>query len=246
MLLKEQPNGLTYALYASGEVAGRPNGSLSVGGGDRYLDAPATLPLNTWSHLALTYDGATMRLYVDGTQVATRAQTGAVATSNGLLRIGGNAIWGEWFAGKLDEVRIYDRALAAAQVVTDSTSDAEGGDTVPPTAPTGLQATGGTETASLTWNASTDNVATPTYEVHRSGVDGFSPSSSTRIATGLTSTSYVDTAVPPGTHYYRVLASDGTNTSAPSGQAQAIVTGDTAAPTVPAGVRRRCPAARRR
>ncbi len=42
VLLKEQPNGLTYAPYASGEVAGRPNGSLSVGGGDRYLDAPAT------------------------------------------------------------------------------------------------------------------------------------------------------------------------------------------------------------
>ncbi|PKH40185.1 Glucose/arabinose dehydrogenase, beta-propeller fold [Nocardioides alpinus] len=236
VILKEQPNGLAYALYASGAVAGRPNGSLSVGGTDRYLDGPSSLPLNAWSHLALTYDGATMRLFVDGAQVASRAQTGAVATSTGALRIGGNAIWGEWFAGFLDEVRIYDRALTAAQVVTDSTADAGGGDTVPPTAPTGLQATGGTDTASLTWNASTDNVATPTYEVHRSGVDGFSPSPSTRIATGVTATTYVDSAVSPGTHYYRVLASDGTNTSAPSGQAQAIVVGDTAAPTVPTGV----------
>ncbi|NPD04685.1 PKD domain-containing protein [Nocardioides sp. zg-1308] len=236
VVLKEQPNGLTYALYASGELAGRPNGSAFIGG-DRYVDAPSALALNAWSHLALTYDGATMRLYVNGTQVASRAQTGPVATSSGLLRIGGNAIWGEWFAGLLDEVRIYDRALGAAEVVTDSTSDpGTGGDTVPPTAPTALQATAGPGSVSLSWTASTDDVATPTYEVHRSGVSGFSPSASTLVVTGLTATSYVDTAAAPGTHYYRVVASDGTNASAPSAQAQAVVTADTAAPTVPAGV----------
>jgi hypothetical protein len=36
-----------------------------------------------------------------------------------VLRIGGNAVWGEYFAGSIDEVRIYNRALTAAQITTD-------------------------------------------------------------------------------------------------------------------------------
>jgi hypothetical protein len=36
--------------------------------------------------------------------------------STGALRIGGNAIWGEYFRGSIDEVRIYNRALSPAEV----------------------------------------------------------------------------------------------------------------------------------
>ena len=35
------------------------------------------------------------------------------------MRIGGNNIWAEWFAGQIDEVRVYDRALSATEVVAD-------------------------------------------------------------------------------------------------------------------------------
>ena len=34
-------------------------------------------------------------------------------------RIGGNGVWGEFFQGRIDEVRIYNRALSAAEVQTD-------------------------------------------------------------------------------------------------------------------------------
>ena len=37
-------------------------------------------------------------------------------TSTGPLRIGGNAIWGEYFSGLIDEVRIYNRALSQAEI----------------------------------------------------------------------------------------------------------------------------------
>ena len=72
-----------------------------------------------WSHVATTYDRATWRLYVNGVQVASRAFTGAIPVSTGALRIGGNSIWGEWFSGQIDEVRVYDRALSPLEVARD-------------------------------------------------------------------------------------------------------------------------------
>ncbi len=76
----------------------------------------AAVATNAWTHLTATFDGAVLRLYVNGTQVATRAVTGSMLASTGLLRIGGNNTWAEWFGGLIDDLRIYDRALTAAEV----------------------------------------------------------------------------------------------------------------------------------
>ena len=75
--------------------------------------------MNAWTHLAATYDGSTLRFYVNGTQAASRAVTGGITSSTNPLRIGGNSVWGEWFNGSIDEVRIYNRALTPAQISTD-------------------------------------------------------------------------------------------------------------------------------
>jgi hypothetical protein len=74
------------------------------------------LPLNAWTYLATTYDGATLRLYVNGMEVGSQAGGGSIQVSTGRLRIGGNAIWGEWFAGWIDAVRICNRALGRAEI----------------------------------------------------------------------------------------------------------------------------------
>jgi hypothetical protein len=60
-----------------------------------------------------------MQLYVNGVQVASRAQTGAIATSTNPLQIGGDSFYGQYFAGRIDEVRIYNRALSVAEIQTD-------------------------------------------------------------------------------------------------------------------------------
>ena len=98
-----------------------PNSSRPAMGGTFGANLYGTSPLtaNTWSHLAASYDGATMRLYVNGVPVATRAQTGAIATSTNPLQIGGDSIYGQYFAGRIDEVRIYNRALSPAQIQSD-------------------------------------------------------------------------------------------------------------------------------
>ena len=77
------------------------------------------MPLNTWTHLATTYDGAALRLFVNGVQVSTRPTAGPMTVSNGALRIGGNGVWPEWFAGLIDEVRVYGRVLTAAEIQAD-------------------------------------------------------------------------------------------------------------------------------
>jgi hypothetical protein len=125
VLLKEQPGNLIYALYA-GDNAGRAATHVFTTN-DRGTNATSATPLNAWTHLAATYDRTTLRLYVNGAQAGTRSLTGNLRTSTGVLRIGGNGVWGEWFAGLIDEVRVYNRALTAAEIQADMTSPVSGG-----------------------------------------------------------------------------------------------------------------------
>jgi hypothetical protein len=118
VVLKEQPGNMAYALYANAETA-RPAVHVVVPAGEAILKGTAGLTLNTWAHLTATYDGATLRLYVNGTQVASSAVSGAMATTTGSLRIGGNTVWSEWFKGTIDDVRIYNRALSTSEIQTD-------------------------------------------------------------------------------------------------------------------------------
>ena len=108
---------MAYALYANQGTA-LPAGQVNIGGEQSVLGL-AQLLLGAWTHLAVTYDGASLKLYVNGSQVGSKAQSGPIPTSTGPLRIGGNTIWGEYFAGLIDEVRVYNRALSAAEIQTD-------------------------------------------------------------------------------------------------------------------------------
>src|SRR5262249_25047021 len=137
--------------------------------GQRNVTGPSALPVNTWTHLAGTYDGTTLRLYVNGTLVASQAASGTITTSTGAVRLGGNAVWGEYFRGRIDDVRIFNRALSQAEVQTDMNTGAGGvSDTVPPTVPSNPRATvAGTGRIDVSWTASTDNVGVKEYRVER-------------------------------------------------------------------------------
>jgi hypothetical protein len=120
LAVKETNSGLAWALYPFGD-RGLPSGHAATAN-ELWASAPSALTLNTWSHVAVTYDGTTIRFYVNGVQVGTRVQSGPLQTSSQPLRFGGDAVWSEWFAGRLDEIRIYNRPLTAAQVQTDMTT----------------------------------------------------------------------------------------------------------------------------
>jgi hypothetical protein len=89
---------------------------------DGYRGASGTAPLTagTWTHLAATVSDGSLRLYVNGTLVKTTALPGPLTITDSPLRIGGNSYWTkEYFAGLIDEVRVYNRALSTAEILAD-------------------------------------------------------------------------------------------------------------------------------
>ncbi|WP_253298212.1 glycosyl hydrolase family 18 protein [Paenibacillus sp. MSJ-34] len=96
------------------------------------------------------------------------------------------------------------------------------GDTTPPTAPTGLTATGKTSTSvSLSWNASTDNVGVTGYEVYRGGT----------LAGTAASTSYTVTGLSPGTTYsFTVKARDAAGNVSAASSALSVTTDSSGVP----------------
>jgi hypothetical protein len=74
-----------------------------------------------WAHLATTYDGRVQRLYVNGALVAVRPLPRTKVGEPGALHVGGSPVWGDRFKGKIDEVRVYNRALTTEEIRVDMT-----------------------------------------------------------------------------------------------------------------------------
>jgi hypothetical protein len=88
-----------------------------VGGAVQTLESPVgSVQAGVTYHLVGTYDGTTMRIYRDGTQIASRSQSGSLSNSSSALYLGYNDYSATYFAGTIDEAAIYDRALDAGTV----------------------------------------------------------------------------------------------------------------------------------
>jgi hypothetical protein len=119
IIVKETGGDLTYALGAGLWHESTPEGALAYEHNvSNRVEAPEDLPQDTWSHLALTYDGARMHLFIDGTEVASKASPPPITTKD-RLAIGCLDSWEEGMTGRIDEVRIYDRALNGGEVDAD-------------------------------------------------------------------------------------------------------------------------------
>jgi alpha-tubulin suppressor-like RCC1 family protein len=99
------------------EIDGRVTGVIYPNGVAVVATTLNPLPLTVFSHVAATYDQAALRLYVNGVEAATTAASGPLATTDGAVWLG-RAEVGDSLNGKLDEVRIYDRALTDVEVAT--------------------------------------------------------------------------------------------------------------------------------
>jgi hypothetical protein len=89
-------------------------------GGEQYLDASGAAPVGSWTQVAVTTDGSQGILYVNGTPVATNNSMTLTAPD-----FAPTNIWfgrsqfpvDPYFTGQISSIRLYGRALAAAEIV---------------------------------------------------------------------------------------------------------------------------------
>lgn len=94
---------------------------IGTSSGPRVATAGTTLPFNQWTHLAITFDGAQVRTYVNGALVNTQALSASITARGNAMNIGADASGKQFQKGLLDDLRIYSRVLTQAQIQSDMT-----------------------------------------------------------------------------------------------------------------------------
>ncbi|MBB6371557.1 endo-beta-N-acetylglucosaminidase H [Chryseobacterium shigense] len=92
---------------------------LSFGSAQVKLNSNTGLNTNTWYHIAATYDGAAMKIYINGNLDASAAATGNF-TANGILYLARNYDNSRTLNGFLDEFRVWKRALTPAEILANN------------------------------------------------------------------------------------------------------------------------------
>jgi hypothetical protein len=110
------PPNVGFTLRGGG--AGVISFAVAVGGKFPQAVTTATVPVGGWHHVAGTFDGQHITVYIDGSQAATAAAKGVISPATGTnLMVAADPIDPQGkFTGAIDEVRLYGRALAAAEI----------------------------------------------------------------------------------------------------------------------------------
>ncbi len=141
---KEAESFYGYSLFFGAFEAGHVQGYIADEPWEwTEVESPEKLTANTWNHVAMTSDGTTLRLYVNGKQVDTSSAKAAME-SKGPLLIGCAKNFGEYFNGQIDNARIYNRALSAAEIEANKGAGIEGPAPEAPTAAYAFDETSGT------------------------------------------------------------------------------------------------------
>jgi hypothetical protein len=95
--------------------------------------AQGNVSVDQWVHIAGVYDGNQMKGYVNGIEVASRSQTGNLKNDSNPLFIGKRCSNDQRFIhASIDNIRIYDRALTAQEVIDDMNTPLANGTPQPP------------------------------------------------------------------------------------------------------------------
>jgi hypothetical protein len=108
--------------HAGGSNVARFAITTNGNGNEQRLDAPALLPLGTWTHVAIVLGAGGGTLYINGASVATNASLTLRPSDLGAATQDwvGRSQWtaDPPFDGQIDDLRIYASALTAGQITT--------------------------------------------------------------------------------------------------------------------------------
>lgn len=108
-----------YYQYGIEMQSGTPVFEVGTTGNTLRASMGSTLPAGQWSHLAVTFDGSTVRFYLNGNLVSSPSLAGSLTARGNYFRMGADATPAQYFNGSLDDVRIYKRTLTQSQVQSD-------------------------------------------------------------------------------------------------------------------------------
>lgn len=113
ILSEEHPtnSSVQFTLTVDGSQNNRLFAGIYDGAWHQALDNQP-FPLRQWIHVAGSYDGSTIRTYRDGRLCGERARAGTLPTGGGNYRIGKRWDYDQGWNGLIDEVSVYDRAVA--------------------------------------------------------------------------------------------------------------------------------------
>jgi hypothetical protein len=107
----------------NGKIISSSDYELTIaGGGIKFQSAAvgtvsyAAVEKDSWTHVTVTYDGTTLRLYLNGTEVKTLATTGSLPAVSSVVLGKDSQTACCYFLGKLDELRIWSKSLTLDEV----------------------------------------------------------------------------------------------------------------------------------
>jgi arabinan endo-1,5-alpha-L-arabinosidase len=90
---------------------------LGTSGTRKVITSASDIPLNQWTHVACVYNRSTVTLYINGAVDYVRKYVyGAITLSDNPLYVGMGQYDNTYFAGSIDEVRIYNAALSDSEI----------------------------------------------------------------------------------------------------------------------------------
>jgi hypothetical protein len=98
------------------EQSGQIRTAVFTTGGTFVFNSTMSVSTGTWNHIAYTWDGSLIRVYVNGVLGGSLATTGSMVAGNAPVRIGGSDVFDQYVEGSIDDVMIFNRALSPASV----------------------------------------------------------------------------------------------------------------------------------